>query len=102
MSTLVDMAIGRAQRREERTASFVAAFGAEQAALALDLMEVLEFGWHDCYHDVTPPPEVVDDILECSEGRLDNMIRAVRLALADWRDLRLWAEDHRAGGTPRE
>ncbi|HKN40909.1 MAG TPA: hypothetical protein VJ456_17570 [Acidimicrobiia bacterium] len=56
---------------------------------------MLEFAWHDCFGDVTPPPQVIDDILVCSEGRLELMIRAVRLAVADWRDLRVWAEDLR-------
>ena len=62
---------------------------------SLTRLEVLEFAWHDCFGDVTPPPQVIDDILVCSEGRLELMIRAVRLAVADWRDLRVWAEDLR-------
>lgn len=73
----------------------MAAFGDESAAIALDLLEILEFGWHDCYGDITPPPEVIDDVLLCSEGQLDKMIQAVRLALADWRDLRVWADGRR-------
>jgi hypothetical protein len=91
------MAVSRAERRAERSPAFTAAFGDDRAPLALDLLEVLEFGWHDCYGDLTPPPEVVEDILVCAEGRLDKMIQAVRLALDDWRDLRLWANDHRRG-----
>jgi hypothetical protein len=90
------MAVSRAERRAERRSSFEATFGPEWADLALDLMEILEFGWHDCYGDITPSDQVVQDILVCSEGRLDRMIRATRLALADWRDLRLWADDQRA------
>ena len=89
------MAVSRADRRSERTPAFVEAFGDEVAPLALDLMEILEFGWHDCYGDITPPTEVVDDILICSEGQLDKMIWAVREALADWRDLRLAADRRR-------
>jgi hypothetical protein len=90
------MAVSRAERRTERTPAFTRALGEDRAQLALDLMEILEFAWHDCYGDITPPPEVVDDILVCSEGQLDQMIRAVRLALTDWRDLRMWADRLRA------
>ncbi len=89
------MAVSRPERRAERTPAVTAAFGDERAPLALDLLEVLEYGWHDCYGEVTPPPEVLEDVLVCSEVQLDKIIRAVRLALADWRDLRLWADDRR-------
>ena len=89
------MVVGRAQRRAERETAVIRVFGDERGPIALDLLEVLEFAWHDCFGDVTPPPQVIDDILVCSEGRLELMIRAVRLAVADWRDLRVWAEDLR-------
>ena len=92
------MTIGRAQRRAERLTVVRGYMGEELADVALDLLEVVEFGWHDCYQEVTPPPDVVDDILVCSEGTLDKMIRAARLALTDWRDLRLWADARRARG----
>ncbi len=89
------MAVGRAQRRAEREPAFLSRFGDKNAAVALDLVEVLELAWHDCYGDITPPAGVIDDILVCSEGRLDRMIKAVHLATVDWRDLRLWADDLR-------
>ena len=92
------MAVSRAERRAERREACVTTFDERRAEVALDLLEVLEFGWHDCYQEVTPPREVIDDILICSEGSLDKMIRAVRLALSDWRDLRMWADDRRASG----
>lgn len=90
------MAVSRADRRAERTLEVTAAFGHDTAPVALDLLEILEFSWHDCYGDLTPPPEVVADVLVCSDGRLDKMIQAVRLALADSRDLRLRADAVRA------
>ena len=90
------MAVGRAQRRAERQARFNQTFGAK-ANVALDLAEVLEFAWHDCYQELTPPDEVIEDILICSEGSVEKMIGVVRLAITDWRDLRVWANGIRSG-----
>lgn len=58
---------------------------------ALDLIEIMELAWHDVYGEVTPPESVIDDALVVSGGNLAALIRAVRLALADWRDLRVAA-----------
>lgn len=68
-----------------------AAFGSNADA-ALDVLELTEFAWHDCYGDVSPPDEVVADILTVSEGRLDRLAHAARLAVEDFRDLRMQAE----------
>ena len=81
----------RASRREQRRTRVEAAFGSNTDA-ALDVLELTEFAWHDCYGDVTPPNAVVDDILTVSEGRLDRLARAARLAVEDSRDLRMQAE----------
>jgi hypothetical protein len=62
---------------------------------ALDVLELTEFAWHDCYGEVTPPDAVVDDIVVCSQGQLADLARAARLAVADSRDLRVWADDLR-------
>jgi hypothetical protein len=51
-----------------------------------------ELAWHDCYGDVTPPADVLDDMLVCSEGDLGKLIVAARLAVMDWRDLRVSAD----------
>ena len=86
--------VGRRERRAARRPAFAATFGAAQDA-ALDLVELLELAWHDCYGEVTPPPEVIDDLLVCSNGRLDDLVAAARLAVTDWRDLRMQAEGMR-------
>ena len=78
----------RRQAREPRAAEL---FGADAGA-ALDVLELTELAWHDCYGDVSPPDGVVDDIFVCSEGRLADLVRAARLAVEDSRDLRLWAD----------
>jgi hypothetical protein len=72
--------------------------GKSQAPAGLDLLELTEYAWHDCYGEITPPDEVVLNILICSRGDLATMVRAVRLAVADWRDLQLWAERVQAEG----
>jgi len=92
------MAVGRAARRIEREPRFVEVFGADGAPRALDLLEIVEFAWHDCYQEVTPPDGVIDDMLVFSDGRLDRFVDAARLAVTDWRDLRV-AADQRRGGT---
>jgi hypothetical protein len=89
------MAIGRRERRAERQDAFDEAFG-DNAAVALDLVELLELAWHDVYGDVTPPPTVIEDLLVCSHGRLDLLVRAAHLAVIDWRDLRVQADSERA------
>lgn len=67
-------------------------FGASAEA-ALDLLEVTDFAWHDCYGDASLPSQVMNDILVCSEGRLDQLAHAARVAVVDSRDLRMWAQN---------
>jgi hypothetical protein len=89
------VAIGRRERGAERRAAFVEAFGTKEAPVALDLVEILELAWHDVYGAVTPPPEIIDDLLVCSRGRLDLLVQAAHLGVTDWRDLRVQAESER-------
>jgi len=51
--------------------------------------------WHDCYGEVSPPEEVIDDVLLCSGGTLGGLIEAAQLAVIDRRDLKLRADDAR-------
>lgn len=90
------MAIGRAERRKERESRIVAVFGADRAPVALDLLELVELAWHDCYGEVTPPASVIEDMLTLSDGDLDGLVRAGRLAVTDFRDLTVAAQDHRS------
>jgi hypothetical protein len=70
-------------------------FGADRAEPALDLLEILEFGWHDCYHDVSPPEGIIDDLLLLSDGQLDGLVKVSRSALNDWRDVQAAASQRR-------
>jgi hypothetical protein len=85
------MAIGRSARRLERQPRVEATFGKDTAAV-LDLLELTEFAWHDCYGEISPPDDVVDDILVCAEGDLAKAMHAARLAVEDMRDLKMWAQ----------
>ncbi len=87
--------MGRAERREDRWPRVVAVFGEDRAPLALDLLELTELAWHDCYGEVTPPEEIVDDMLLLSEGSIEQLIQSARLGVTDWRDLKVAADKFR-------
>ena len=89
------MAVSRAERRKERRPRVATVFGEDRASLALDLLELIELAWHDCYGEVTPPEEVVDDMLLLSEGNIERLIQVARLGVTDWRDLKAAAEEFR-------
>lgn len=67
-------------------------FGEKRVDRALDLLELLEFAWHDCYSEVSPPEDVIEDVLLLSRGDLGQLISASLLALTDWRDTRVAAD----------
>jgi hypothetical protein len=89
------MAISRAERRVERKNRVVAVFGDALADPVLDLLEITELAWHDCYGEISPSEGIVDDILLCSKGEMTKLIQAARLAVADWRDLKMAAQQIR-------
>ncbi len=88
--------IGRSARRASRVARVSEDFPGKAANVVLDLLELTELAWHDCYGDVTPPDEVIADILTCANGDLATLIQAAKVAVEDTRDLTLWAEQVRA------
>ena len=89
------MAIGRLERRRDREPRVIATFGEEQAAAALDLLDIIELAWHDCYGEVTPPPWVIEDMFTLSDGTIRGLIQAALLAVTDRRDLKVAAEERR-------
>ena len=88
--------MSRAERREDRRPRVAARFSAADVEPALDLLELLELAWHDCYGDITPSEAIVDDVLLLADGQLEGLIRSARLAVTDWRDLMVAAAARRA------
>ena len=86
------MAVGRAERREIRRPLVRAHFGEDDTERVLDLLELVELAWHDCYDEVSPPDRVIDDILLVSQSEWPRLVAAARLAVVDQRDLQLQAE----------
>jgi hypothetical protein len=60
--------IGKAARRAERAPPAESVLVKPQAPAALDLVELLEFAWHDTDGEITPPDDVILNILICSRG----------------------------------
>src|SRR6266705_2626882 len=87
----IGMAVSRAERRAERRQRVIAIFGDASADPVLDLLELTELAWHDCYGEITPPEDIIDDILLCSRGEVVKLIQAARLAVIDRRDLKMRA-----------
>ena len=85
------MAVSRAGRRGESERRVAAVFGKYRAARALDLLELVELAWHDCYGEITPPEEIIDDMLLLSDGSMEGLIRDAHLAVTDSRDLKVAA-----------
>jgi len=82
------MVDSRASRRAARAERAAREFGADADA-ALDLLELTELAWHDCYGEIAPPDEVVDDIFIVADGDFPTLVRCARLAVTDFRDLRV-------------
>ena len=81
--------ISRRERRE-------AAHGRASIEYGADADAALELAWHDIHGDVTPPPQVVEDVWRLADGDLGGLAAAARLAVTDWRDLRVAADEVRA------
>lgn len=87
-----NVAVSRADRRRSRQPAVIDTVGEGAAERALDLLELFELAWHDCYGEITPPEEVIDDVLVLSGGTLSGLIAASHLAVTDWRDARVAAD----------
>ena len=72
-----------------------AVFAESETSAALDLLELTELAWHDVYDEISPSEEIVDDMLVVSQGTLQGLVQAARLAVTDWRDLRVVADEIR-------
>ena len=85
------MVISREERRRGREPRARTDFG-PNAEAALDVLELTDLAWHDCYGEVAPPDRVIDDIFRVAKGDLRTLVRASHQAVIDFRDLRMWAD----------
>ena len=91
------MAIGSEQRRAERRPLVAAAFPTDQVDAALDLLHLVDMAWHDCYgpRELEIPERILDDVLLLAGGDLARLIRIARMAVIDFRDVRVAADAER-------
>jgi hypothetical protein len=91
------VAVGSEERFEAIRSRVVAVFGADDATVerAARVIRLLELAWHDVHGELSPPDEVVDDVLTCSKGTIEGLVDAVSGAVTDWRDLRVVADAER-------
>ena len=80
--------MSRDERRSARRPRAEAVFG-QQADAALDVLALLDFAWHDCTNESSPPDEVIEDIWVVGDGDLSAFISSAHLAVIDFRDLRM-------------
>jgi hypothetical protein len=50
--------------------------------VVLDVLELTEFAWHDCYCEVSPPDDVIDDLFVVARGIVTDFVRAAGQQLA--------------------
>ena len=83
------MAIGSEQRRRERKPRIETLFAGEQVEAVLDLLDLMDMAWHDCYgpQELEVPPDVLDDVLLLADGDLAVLVRVARQAVIDVRDV---------------
>jgi len=91
------MAIGSEQRRRERKPRVEGQFAGKQVDAVLDLLHLMDMAWHDCYgpEELEVPPAVLDDVLLLADGDLTALIKLVRAAVIDFRDVRIAADAER-------
>ena len=67
--------LSREGRRDNRRQRVEAVFDKSEAEAALDLLELTDFAWHDCYGELYAPDDIIEDVLLCSEANLGQLIR---------------------------
>jgi hypothetical protein len=94
------MAIGSAERRQERRPRIAARFESRDVDAALDVLALTDMAWHDCYgpRELEIPAPVLDDMLLLAHGDLAALVRVALLAVGDFRDVRMAADHERAHG----
>ena len=90
-----------ANRRAARHHEVARRFAPGDVEAALDLLALVDLAWHDCYGESSPPEGVLDDMLLMADGDMGRLARFGRLAVIDFRDLRVAADERRSEQGPR-
>lgn len=88
------MVTNAAERRRDRTQRATGVFG-RQADAGLDALGLLDLAWHDCYGEPAPAEQTLEDVWAVADGELARFFSAAHLAVIDFRDLRMGAEQLR-------
>ncbi|HEY8717001.1 hypothetical protein [Pengzhenrongella sp.] len=91
------MAIGRQAHRLQQLPRVQAEFP-NHVDTVVQILDLFDLAWHDCYGEVNPPESVIDDIFVTAGGDLALLIDATHLAVQDWRDLKVRADQSRQLG----
>jgi hypothetical protein len=91
------MAVGRDERMANLRPRLEAEFGARGSIRAVQVLALTEMAWHDSTGEPSPPVDVIDDILVVADGDVERLIEAALLAVMDFRDLRVAANERRRG-----
>ncbi len=59
------------------------------------MLALLDLAWHDCYDEPFPSDQIIEDIWVVANGDLGRFVSATHLAVIDFRDLRIGADEMR-------
>jgi hypothetical protein len=85
----------RQERRALREPRATEVFGPQSPAV-LDILEITDWAWYAVYGQDSLSERVVTAIFDCADGDLALFALAAKVALTDYRDVLVWADQVRA------
>ena|SRR3712207_1633026 len=90
-----DRSVDRDRRRKGRKRAVERSFPPQHVDVALGILDLMELAWHDVYGEVTPSGVIIDDVLLIAQGDIAGLAAAAHMAVREWRDVRVSADDLR-------